>query len=160
MACFLDWTSEWVQEAMEMKGSLSSLLLVTLILHNPLDQHSHNALLQPVSCRHKPTNNLSDTTDSKLTKDADQGSLGWQNNCCTSYWKHTFNCIYYIGCWNDIINDQANSQLIVMIIPQRSLGWFADSGKTGIRSTHSGTCHSCSKAILSRTQLSQGEPLF
>lgn len=117
-------------------------------------------LATAVSCRHKPTNNLSDTTDSKLTKDADQGSLGWQNNCCTSYWKHTFNCIYYIGCWNDIINDQANSQLIVMIIPQRSLGWFADSGKTGIRSTHSGTCHSCSKAILSRTQLSQGEPLF
>lgn len=38
-----------VQETVGGKRGLSTLLLVTLILHNPLDQHSHNALLQPVS---------------------------------------------------------------------------------------------------------------
>lgn len=55
--CSVDGAAEWAAEFVERKGGLSALLLLTLILHNPLDQHPHNALLQPVFYWHKSTTN-------------------------------------------------------------------------------------------------------
>lgn len=54
---YVDHTAEWGPEIVKRKGGLSSLLLLILILHNPLDQHSHNALLQSVPHWHKSTTN-------------------------------------------------------------------------------------------------------
>lgn len=50
------------------KRALSFLLMLTLILHNLLDQHSHNALRQSLSYWHKSTNYKSNVTYKKLTK--------------------------------------------------------------------------------------------
>lgn len=46
-ACFGDSGAELAPEIVKRKGGLSSLLLLTLILLNPLDQHSRNALPEP-----------------------------------------------------------------------------------------------------------------
>lgn len=73
--CSVDRAAELAPEIVERKGGLSSLPLLTLILHNPLDQHSHDALPQPAFYWHKSTTNYSDVTYNNPTL----GSLRWQN---------------------------------------------------------------------------------
>lgn len=109
--------AELAPEIVERKGALSSLALLTLILHNPLDQHSHNALPQPAFNWHKSTINYSDVTYNKpypgtpgLTKQVRQSiKVEAQLN--------GFGCKLE----SEIINNQANSQLPMMIIPKEAL---------------------------------------